>query len=139
MIDPHDYNISIRRTEYDGEPCFEARIKELPDAVEYGDTFEEAYELAIDTIETTAQIFSEKGKRMPSPAEIIDEYSGRVTLRLNKKLHRKYAEYAEEEGVSLNQQIVNVLTYHSGFLDGASVDAAVGTWVTAKEQIMKKV
>jgi len=31
MIDPHDYSISVRRGEFEGEICFEARIKELPD------------------------------------------------------------------------------------------------------------
>ena len=61
MIDPHNYNISVRRGEFEGEFCFEARVKELPDIAEYADSFEEAYALAIDSIETTMEIFAEKG------------------------------------------------------------------------------
>ena len=115
MIDPHAYNITVRRDDFEGELCFEARVKELPDLAEYGDTFEEAYQLAIDAIETTAEIFAEKGKAMPMPKDVPDEYSGRVTLRLPRSLHRALAEAAENEGVSLNQHLVNTLAYFSGF------------------------
>ncbi|WP_294030805.1 type II toxin-antitoxin system HicB family antitoxin [Thiolapillus sp.] len=115
MIDPHAYNITVRRGDFEGELCFEARVKELPDLAEYGDTFEEAYQLAIDAIETTAEIFAEKGKAMPMPKDVPDEYSGRVTLRLPISLHRALAEAAENEGVSLNQHLVNTLAYFSGF------------------------
>jgi len=37
MIDSRNYNISIRRGEFEGEVCFEARVKELPDIIEYAD------------------------------------------------------------------------------------------------------
>ena len=119
-IDPHDYNISIRRTEVEGEICYEARVKELPDLAEYGDSFEEAYALAIDSIETTMEILAEKGRNMPQPSIPADDYSGRVTLRLPKSLHRALAQAADDEDASLNQHLVNVLTYYSGFAAGAS-------------------
>lgn len=119
MMDPHAYHITVRRSEFEGEVCFEARVKELPDLAEYGDTFKEAYALAIDTIETTAEVFAEKGKLMPVPQEVADDYSGRVTLRLPKSLHCALAESAEDERVSLNQHLVNVLAYFSGFAAGA--------------------
>ena len=54
-MNPRDYNISIRRVLVDEDQLFEARIRELPDVTEYADTMEEAYELALDTIETTAR------------------------------------------------------------------------------------
>lgn len=66
MNDARNYNISIRFGSFDGEDCFEARVRELPDVVEYADSYTEAYGLAIDTIATTATIFSEKGLSMPS-------------------------------------------------------------------------
>lgn len=122
--DPYDYNITIRRTEIEGETCFEARVKELPDLTEYGDTFEEAYALAVDAIETTMEVLVEKGRAMPAPYKPADDYSGRVTLRLSKSLHRALAETAEEEGVSLNQHLVNILSYYSGFAAGALGEAA---------------
>jgi len=138
MIDPHEYNISIRKIEFEGESYFEARVKELPDLAEYGETYSEVYELAIDTIETTAQIFSEKEKKMPTPAKINAEYSGRVTLRLPKGLHRKLALSAIDDGVSLNQHMINILTYDVGVLDGSSIYAAIDEWITIKQQTKRK-
>ena len=115
MINPHDYSISVRRGEFEGEICFEARIKELPDITEYADSFEEAYALAIDSIETTMEIFAEKGRTLPKPNIPADDFSGRVTLRMPKSLHRSLATMSDSEGVSLNQYLCNVLSYYSGF------------------------
>jgi predicted HicB family RNase H-like nuclease len=114
-IDPNAYNISIRCDNFDGERLFEARVKELPDLVEYSESYEDAYELAVDAIETAAKIFAEKGRAFPTAAVPADDFSGRVTLRLPRSLHRALAEAAESEGVSLNQYLVSVLSYFSGF------------------------
>jgi len=118
MKDPRYYNINVRLGDFEGETCFEARVKELPDLIEYGDTYEEAYELALDSIETTSVIFAEKNKAMPIPYQIEDTYSGRVTLRLPKSLHRNLASRAEIEGVSLNHYLVTILSNFSGFNTG---------------------
>lgn len=115
MIDSHDYGIEVRRRTMDDEILFEARVRELPDVAEYAETFEEAYTLALDTIETTAEALSERGRAMPMPQVPVDSWSGRVTLRVPKTLHRALAEAAEAEGCSLNQYMVNVLSYFSGF------------------------
>ena len=129
MIDPHAYNITIRRGTFEGEVCYEARVKELPDLAEYADSAEEAYELAIDAIQTTAEIFAEKGKAMPVPLQPADDYSGRVTLRLPKSLHRALSQAAEEEAVSLNQHLVNILSYFSGFAAAKSMSGSMA-WHT---------
>lgn len=117
-IDAHAYNITVRRGEFEGEILFEARVKELPDLIEYGETYEEAHDLAVDAIETTSEVLAAKGRAMPAPLVPADDYSGRVTLRIAKSLHRALAETAEAEGVSLNQHLVNVLSYYSGFAAG---------------------
>lgn len=115
MNDARNYSISVRFGSFDGENCFEARVRELPDVVEYAGTCEKAYELAIDTIATTARILSEKGLRMPPVQEPLDDYSGRVTLRLPKSLHRSLALKAEAEDISLNQLLVSALSAFRGF------------------------
>ena len=74
MIDASKYTITVCKGLFDGEECFEARIAELPDIAEYADSFAEAYHLAIDTIETTAEIFAEQGKTMPQPIIPADDY-----------------------------------------------------------------
>jgi predicted HicB family RNase H-like nuclease len=109
-IDPHAYNISVRRGVFDGEDLFEARVKELPDVAEYGETYQEAYELAVDTIATAATAFAEQRRPFPPAQEPADDFSGRVTLRIPRSLHRALAAAAEEEGVSLNAHLVGVLT-----------------------------
>lgn len=113
-MNTHSYNITIRQIEVDRQELFEARVRELPDVVEFGETWQEAYELAADTIETTAKIMAERGRRMPEPASVEDDYSGRITLRVPKTLHRSLAEQAEHEKISLNQYLVSLLAYHAG-------------------------
>lgn len=105
----HAYNITVRQAKFDGEVLFEARVAELPDVVEYSETHSEAYDLALDTIATTAKTFKKKGKAMPTPIEPIDHFSGRVTLRIPRSLHKVLSEKAEREGVSLNHLISNSL------------------------------
>ncbi|WP_089725413.1 toxin-antitoxin system HicB family antitoxin [Candidatus Thiosymbion oneisti] len=122
-IDAHAYNITVRCGEFEGEILYEARVKELPDLVEYGETFEEAYRLALDAIETTAGVCAEKGLAMPAAMVPAEDYSGRVTLRLAKSLHRALAAAADSEGVSLNQHLVNILSYYSGFAAGGRHEA----------------
>lgn len=117
-IDPHAYNISIRRDSFDGETLFEARVKELPDLLEYGESYQETYDLVVDSIETAAAAFAEKGRAFPAATVPTDDFSGRVTLRLPRSLHRALVETAESEGVSLNQHLANVLSYFSGFAAG---------------------
>ena len=113
-MNAQDYGITIRRVIEEGEACFEARVRELPDVVEYADSHEEAYELAIDTIETTEEALKENGRAMPQPLAPADDFSGRITLRVPRTLHRALVSLAEDEGVSLNQQIVAVLSYYVG-------------------------
>jgi len=117
-IDARAYNITVRRGEFEDEILYEARVKELPDLVEYGETFEETYSLVLDAIETTAMVFAETERSMPEAMVPAKGYGGRVTLRLAKSLHRALAEAADSEGVSLNQHLVNILSYYSGFAAG---------------------
>jgi predicted HicB family RNase H-like nuclease len=129
-IDAYAYNITVRRATFEGEVCFEARVKELPDLIEYADTADEVYALAVDGIETTAEIMNAKGRSMPTAITPADDFSGRVTLRLPRSLHRALAESSDDEGVSLNQHLVNILSYYSGFAAGQQ--AEVLPWKTLK-------
>lgn len=123
-IDATSYSITVRYGDFDSEVCFEARVKELPDLVEYADSWQEAYELALDAIETTAAIFAEQRRGMPRPAPSSDDYSGRVTLRVPRTLHRSLALMAEDESVSLNQLMVSALAAYRGFCAGMTESEA---------------
>jgi len=115
MTQAENYSIVVRRVEIDGASMYEARVREFPDLTEFADSVEEAHALACDAIETTASIYAEKGRPMPAAIDVAPEFSGRVTLRLPKSLHRALSDAAEEEDVSLNQHLVNVLSYFTGF------------------------
>ncbi len=128
-IDAKNYSIAVCYGLFDGEECFEARVSELPDLVEYADSHEEAYNLAIDAIETTAVIMSQKGKSMPLPRRRVDNYSGRVTLRLPKTLHRYLAVRAEYEDVSLNALITSALSAFSS--SEGEWENIAGTWIAS--------
>lgn len=115
MIDPHAYSIEIRRGTFEGEICFQARVLELPDLYEYADSYDEAYSLVIEAIAMTAEALAEQGKQMPAPFEHVEEFSGRVTLRLPKSLHAALARRADCEDVSLNALMVSILSAYRGF------------------------
>ena len=83
-IDPRGYDVTVRKIVHEGKMLFEARLKELPDLREYGETMMEAYDLAVDTIETAAEMYAEAGRAFPTPIVPPEDFSGRVTLSLSK-------------------------------------------------------
>lgn len=105
-FDPHSYSVMIKRVDEDGESVFKATVKELPHVAEYGDSYEEVYELAVDAINVLHEMASDMGHKFPNPSTEDENYSGRVTLRMPKSLHRSVAATADLEGVSLNQFLV---------------------------------
>jgi predicted HicB family RNase H-like nuclease len=120
MIDAKKYTISVQFGNFDGNECFEARVREFPEIREYADTFDEAYNLAVDSVEIICQHNFEKGIACPAPFEFNDDFSGRVTLRLPISLHRKLSINADIENVSLNQLIVSQLYYALGAQDACN-------------------
>ncbi len=53
------------------------------------------------------------GHEIPAPGA-SENYSGRVVLRLPKSLHRRAAELAKHDGISLNQFLVAAVAEHVG-------------------------
>lgn len=114
MIDSSAYTISIRKVDYEGEMLFESSIREFPNVREYGDSYQEAYELALDSIETLAEMYAEEGRALPNIAHTDENYSGRITLRMAKSLHHACALRADEEEVSLNSWVNTVIAEYVG-------------------------
>lgn len=69
-----------------------------------GDTIEEAIKNGQDNLEMHLKFMKESGQAIPEPMlePDIDEYSGKLVLRLSKYNHKKLTEVAEKQGVSLN-------------------------------------
>lgn len=66
-MNPYEYTITIRQIEDEGVRLFESTIAELPDAADYGDTYQEAYERSIMTIEGAEKLYKKLGKEFPKP------------------------------------------------------------------------
>ncbi|WP_429021740.1 toxin-antitoxin system HicB family antitoxin [Aeromonas allosaccharophila] len=112
MFNPEEYTVSVRRETIDGDIYYVARVKELPDVKEYADNIEHAMALAYETIKVTQEMFLEDGIDFPAPEDMDSSsgMTGRLTLRMPKSLHYQVVEKAEQEGVSLNQYVVSILT-----------------------------
>ncbi len=96
-----------------------AWIPDLPGCMTQGDSFEEAAELIQDAKELWIEVAFENGDHIPEPID-EQEYSGKISLRMTKALHRMLAVQAQREGVSRNQYIVHLL-------EGACVGVEIKT------------
>lgn len=114
MADARDYNITLRQVRIDGERLFEARVQEFPDATEYAENAEEAYELALETVADSLEVLAQLGRPVPEVNVPAENFSGRVTLRLPKSLHARLSSAADGEGVSLNHYLVTLLAHSCG-------------------------
>lgn len=107
----------VRRLQPDQSGGYTATIHEFPGCIAEGDTAEEA----IANLESTAQswILSAEANGYPvAPPVDFDGASGKIALRISRRLHRQAAERADMEGVSLNQFIGNALASYLGQQDG---------------------
>lgn len=87
---------------------FSAYISEFEGCLAEGETSEEA----LKNLESTALAWidaeQEAGREIPG-AWNVQEYSGKLLLRLPKSLHMQLARHASKDGVSLNQHVVRKL------------------------------
>jgi len=118
MSDPYKYEVGVKKIIDEGEEFFQGSVKEFPDLNVFSETYAEAYELIIDAVRESIGLLAEQGKHIPEPLEAIEDYSGRVTLRMPKTIHREIAINAKEDGASLNQFILNAVSHYSGFIAG---------------------
>ncbi len=103
----------IKDTDEDGYAAF---IPELKGCITTGITEEDALKSLKDAKAVWLSSALEDGDPIPEP-DIMKEYSGEFKLRMPKSLHRLLMEKAREEGVSMNQYCVMLLsmnaTHHS--------------------------
>jgi predicted RNase H-like HicB family nuclease len=93
----------------DPEGGYVAQIKDLPGCLTQGETLEETMANINEARELWIETAYEAGDDIPLPIS-DDSYSGRLLVRMPKSLHRRLAETAEREGVSLNHYIVSLLS-----------------------------
>src|SRR3989304_3764734 len=100
----------------DDEGRYAAQVLEFPGCYSEGESPEEAYK----NLEEAAQnwIESALAQSFPIPPPFATQgYSGTISLRLPKSLHRRAAECAHRDGVSLNQFLVAAIASRLGAED----------------------
>lgn len=88
---------------------FIAVVLDLPGCSAFGETEESAVKEAKTAQELWLKIAKKEGRKIPKPSS-EDIYSGKILARTPKSLHRALIEKAKDEGVSLNQLVVYLLS-----------------------------
>lgn len=82
---------------------------ELPGCATCAATVEEGFRLLEDAKRGWLEACIEDGREIPEPLD-PNAYSGQFKLRIPKSLHRLLAQRSSEEGVSMNQYCVYLLS-----------------------------
>lgn len=128
MTNAERYSITVRKVLVDDQELWRATVRELPDLAEFAEARDEAFDLALDAIESLKASAVQEGRPFPEPMEDDEEYSGRVTLRMSKSMHRTVAERATVEDVSLNSYVVECIALRLGsFVDPNTAQARSAT------------
>lgn len=102
-----NYRLEFEPDEEEGG--YVAYFPELPGCITMGDTIEEAAANAVDAKRTWLEAALENEMGIPLP-EKKDKYSGQFKLRVPKALHKLLSQHAKQEGISMNQYCVYLLT-----------------------------
>lgn len=111
----YDYHIEIFRDEQDND--FGAFVKEIPYVSAFGETPADA----VKELETAYRLWlkssAENGDEIPAPSiknQDLSEFSGKFSLRIPRSLHHELVQRAKMENVSLNQEVLFLLSYALG-------------------------
>ncbi|QIA26722.1 toxin-antitoxin system HicB family antitoxin [Thermaerobacter sp. PB12/4term] len=99
--------------EEDGSVYWEAEVPDLPGCAAAGETLDELIETLAEMIDAWIESAKQRGQEIPEPST-VENYSGKVLLRMPPTLHRRLALMAKRNRISLNSQIVNALHYNIG-------------------------
>lgn len=91
------------------EGGFAVSFPELPGCVTCGETVESAVANAQDAKRAWLEAALASGVEIHEP-DSLESYSGQFKLRLPRSLHRALAEHSRQEGVSMNQYCVYLLS-----------------------------
>lgn len=106
---------------------------DLPGCMTQVDTYEEVIPAAEEIKRLWIQAAWNSGWPIPEPAEVTD-FSGKFNVRIPRSLHRRLAEQAEVECVSLNQLVVSYLSAGAAGKNFTQPNHPIAVVVTSKEQ-----
>ena len=91
------------------EGGFVVSYPDLPGCISCGETIETAVANAKDAKKAWLEAALEEGIRIYEPNH-LEDYSGQFKLRLPRSLHRSLAEHSKQEGISMNQYCIYLLS-----------------------------
>ena len=113
MIKTLDYYMSlpyrVEVVEDREEGGYALHCPELPGCMTCAETVGKGFDALEDAKRAWFAACLEDGTAIPEPTR-TEDYSGQFKLRLPKSLHKRLAEKAGEEGVSMNQYCVYLLS-----------------------------
>jgi len=102
-----DYRIEVIPDREEGG--YALHCPELPGCITCAETIEQGFEMLEDAKESWFAACIENGTLIPEPID-ANAYSGQFKLRLPKSLHKTLAERSRQEGVSMNQYCLYLLS-----------------------------
>jgi antitoxin HicB len=107
MTNPFEYRVVVEWSPED--EAFVARVPALPGCAAHGRTAERATREAV--IAARAMLDSMRAHGLSLPAkDLTPRHSGQLRLRLPRSLHERLSRLAALDGVSLNQELVSLLS-----------------------------
>jgi antitoxin HicB len=102
------YHLVLVRDSEDKAKPWTASVEELPGCTSHGKTSDEALDGIEAAMAKWIGVALEEGRDVPEPRSAAS-HSGRLLLRMPRTLHADLTRVSEQEGVSLNQFITDVL------------------------------
>ena len=100
------YRIEIVPDDLEGG--YVVHFPELPGCISQGETIEEALENLKDAKRAWLEAAIDDLEVIPEPMS-FEDYSGEFKLRMPRSLHKRLADGAKSEGISMNQYCVYLL------------------------------
>lgn len=125
-----DYRFEVFVDEATNGKQYVVKYYDFESVIGVGDTVEEAIADGRGNLEFYIKYCIENNIKYPSPSKHEDiDYSGKVTLRLPKSLHKLAAKMAVKEGVSLNALLSDAVAnyvYSNSAINKIAIDTADG-------------
>ncbi|OQB15180.1 MAG: HicB family protein [Firmicutes bacterium ADurb.Bin193] len=102
-------NYKVEVIEDKAEGGYALSCPELPGLFTCADSIEEGFRLLGDAKKAWFEACLEDGIPIPEPIN-AENYSGQFKLRIPKTLHKTLAERSKEEGISMNQYCLYLLS-----------------------------
>jgi len=113
MIKDLDYymglNYRVEVIEDKEEGGYALSCPELSGCMTYANTIEKGFEMIEDAKKSWFSACLEDGVQIPEPGS-ENNYSGQFKLRLPKSLHKTLADRSRQEGISMNQYCLYLLS-----------------------------